>query len=42
VTPPTCVAADIVTDIAQFHAFEVVLLGGPGALGAGVESLTSC
>ncbi|MFB2580873.1 cell wall-binding repeat-containing protein [Herbiconiux sp. P15] len=42
VTPPSCIAPDLADDLNDDALSLVKLLGGPNALGPGVESLTRC
>ncbi|WP_082486956.1 cell wall-binding repeat-containing protein [Leifsonia sp. Root112D2] len=42
VVPATCVPADVIADLNARGTSSRVLLGGTGALGAGVASLTPC
>lgn len=41
-TPGNCVPSASLSALVELDAFHVELVGGPAALGAGVENLTSC
>jgi YVTN family beta-propeller protein len=42
IVPPTCVPQGVIDEIDRLGASKVVLLGGPGALGSRVASLSPC
>jgi putative cell wall-binding protein len=42
VVPGTCVPNQVIADLTAFGTTNRVLLGGPAALGSGVENLTPC
>ena len=42
IVPSTCIPAGTIEVMRRFGYSNVILLGGPGALGAGVESMTPC